>query len=620
MDSLASYLDSLHDDGQLDSTGHFTVSLHALGKLRKFQLTNLDLYVVRLVAAGVALGATHLEGISTKASFDLIMRGVFVNSDSLTQLFEHLLSGEGDDGLRNLAVGLNSALERKPAPRILVSSWWEGKRAGIDIVQEGPQLRVNSLEIGDLPVPGGIKKGLHIRIFRRLTKGLMDSLFSGGASPERDALRGITRFSPVPLVLNGETMHERLYFRSALGVCLRVQPEVGPPILTALDALQKKTRVWLTAEPSELLFSSAVVFTVDGPHGIFWIQNGIIVRHDQLPGVGLVLVHCPNLRLDISYQNLVEDELYRQIRERIQLDCDELTEALTHAELNSQEGADVAAWVSALISRTSAGLERTLRLWQLMRQNWRIQTDPNEWRKREKYLDEQSTESFREDLLAALGYMWRRGKSLNPLRELALAHLSEEPCAWLLLGEGNMRAPWSLLHRAEECFRTGAEFPWDSLPTLEFPEGALDFLVQANLHLAEKNSRLAHDYYERASEDFPAETSEGLLLCKIVDPATSFLGKVLEDSHTGLPGESHDMGVLMTGFRFLREIGHQINEAPDWRKAVAEIRRDYPLGGDRTRLYADTARTLMVRDKIREGVLVLLVWHREVEILRGISR
>ena len=111
---LNDLLGHLRKEGQVVSSGAFTIDLiHAREKLKEFQLVEPTHYVLKLVQAAVAAGASAIHLDSSKPKVVLRMAGVTFSAFEIESLFGYLFEERRDYEKRHfraLAVAVNSAL------------------------------------------------------------------------------------------------------------------------------------------------------------------------------------------------------------------------------------------------------------------------------------------------------------------------------------------------------------------------------------------------------------------------------------------------------------------------------------------------------------------------------
>ena len=121
---LEQFLSELRTEGDQESSGVFTVSKEtAERKLEKFQLRSDTLYVVQMVAAGVASGATFVSIETGLASVEFVSNGLAPCREELENLESFLFNTHGTHPfLSELAVGIQAAISL-PCKKVLVESF-----------------------------------------------------------------------------------------------------------------------------------------------------------------------------------------------------------------------------------------------------------------------------------------------------------------------------------------------------------------------------------------------------------------------------------------------------------------------------------------------------------------
>lgn len=123
---LEDLLTELKQEGRLDSSGKFSLDLKRAGsKLEKFRLQNQYYYVLQLVQAAVAGGATQVEVDSNNQRVRVSWNGQIPDREELLELFGYLFE-ETERAevrhLRHLAAGVNTAVAIG-ARRIWLECW-----------------------------------------------------------------------------------------------------------------------------------------------------------------------------------------------------------------------------------------------------------------------------------------------------------------------------------------------------------------------------------------------------------------------------------------------------------------------------------------------------------------
>lgn len=312
---LDGYLQSLRQDGSLDSAGTFTLNqAQALEKLKHHQIANPAEFSAGLVASAVACGAEWIALEAPLAGFRLEHNGASIPHDHLLCLFSSLLVSGPEPALapvQELAYGMNALLGLSPRRvRVTCSSPEE-----LTVLELSPQqLVVKKSE--PFETYGGVRrttveveglwKGVHL-----VRRGL-------GQRPEVDVLRERCGFAAVPISCEGQP----LIFRNDLSEAVCVARLGNPPPLPGdwpapLVALESDVAAWIGLCPGN---SSALTIVI---HGV-----SFRVAEDLVP-VGLqVVLYAANLRKDLSRAAIVQDAAYQHAVEAVLEACRELLDAL----------------------------------------------------------------------------------------------------------------------------------------------------------------------------------------------------------------------------------------------------------------------------------------------------
>lgn len=222
--SVDSFLQELSTEGRLDSAGKFTLSVdHAKEKLSEFLLESTEEYLLKLVQAGVAAGATALDLHSSTTRVRFCMHGVSLDPADLRQILNHLLQPSQSAQartLRHLAIAVNTAVMTRATGMVLAT--WDGNRGEhIEWKAEGRKARPWKLRPG---APSRVyfevlrtgveffSNFIHLLSQRDILSMLVGS--RAGLDPDRLLVMDRAIWSPVPIRLNGRWLP---------------RPALGPP-------------------------------------------------------------------------------------------------------------------------------------------------------------------------------------------------------------------------------------------------------------------------------------------------------------------------------------------------------------------------------------------------------
>lgn len=375
--SVSDLVQDLQREAVPESTGVFTLDpAVAEAKLQNFALVEPEDYLLKLVQAGVALGAHRIDVHSKPAAMEMLWHGPPLQANDLPGLMGHLLSPQGSRHLRHLAAGLRGSVAVSPDYLLIESG-------------QGDEAFRRSWKDGiwnTQPIPGRsddftrlyLRRDL-ARILGKLTTRLKD--FVSGKSTrnaEETTLLSCCQFFPIPLTLNGEPIKSGPFGSERYpGYCIEedefpgesrppaylialepsayiegrlhrnhllIEKEIaGPGSLPALGvrtasirrsaAEAPPCRAWIALEAA--LNSQAQIYLVD---------DGLVIDRLSLeldvPGVVAVL-SVESLTKDLTGFQLVHNHAYEALLEWLQGEVQLLRQEL----LERLEDVPVRAWV-----------------------------------------------------------------------------------------------------------------------------------------------------------------------------------------------------------------------------------------------------------------------------------
>ncbi len=167
----------------------------ALDKIKDFQLADPHRYVLEVVQAAVAGGATAVDVRTDSDDVILSFDGRQYTRHELERLFDFLFTREPElEPLRQLALGVNAALGLKPK-FVLVDSG-DG--------EQGARLRLSDhsdVEVSPLPA-AQVLAGTRVHVRDRISFKVLSRAIQG-SGVEADLLRQACCHLPVPLLLDG---------------------------------------------------------------------------------------------------------------------------------------------------------------------------------------------------------------------------------------------------------------------------------------------------------------------------------------------------------------------------------------------------------------------------------
>lgn len=203
-------------DRKLVSRGTVLVDPRAaVAKLRSYQLGEPVMYVLELVRAAVAGGATAIELENDADDFALTFDGDPIDAEDLSRLLDFLLS-ESHRRLRLIAIAVNTALGFSPRYVDLYTTRFEGAPAdGSLVARVRWSPRANAGDGADLgvisrvPRPGDFPAvGMRVHVREAFGLAVLREWFRA-APAETDLLRERVVSLPVPITRNGVALAAR---------------------------------------------------------------------------------------------------------------------------------------------------------------------------------------------------------------------------------------------------------------------------------------------------------------------------------------------------------------------------------------------------------------------------
>lgn len=187
----------------------------AVAKLRSYQLGEPVMYVLELVRAAVAGGATAIELENDADDFALTFDGDALDAEDLSRLLDFLLS-ESNRRLRLVAVAVNTALGFSPRYVDLYTTRFEGAPADASTVarvrwspRAQPDASIDQGVITRVPRPQGMPAaGMRVHVREAFGLAVLREWFRA-APAETDLLRERVVALPVPLTRNGVALTSR---------------------------------------------------------------------------------------------------------------------------------------------------------------------------------------------------------------------------------------------------------------------------------------------------------------------------------------------------------------------------------------------------------------------------
>lgn len=188
-------LDTLRRAGRVDSEGDFTLDgRKAQEKMREFALVDSHEYVLKIVQAAVAGGASRVDVSADARGVRVVAHGWQVSAEVLADPFAGLFISqervEAQDW-RHLAIGLNAALALQPQ--------------GIEVRAGGRVLRIESAESRSVRDEASTHDGTRIDVLERVSWRLAGRALKAlvGGVPEAQLVATRVSWCRVHVTLNG---------------------------------------------------------------------------------------------------------------------------------------------------------------------------------------------------------------------------------------------------------------------------------------------------------------------------------------------------------------------------------------------------------------------------------
>ncbi len=301
MSELDEFLAEVREAGTRHSDGTFTVSLQtAEEKLQRFTLTRPELYIVQLVAAGVASGASFLQITSSISGLELLSDGQTPSKEQLESLNSFLFYTFGaPEYLNELAVGVQGALAY-PVKRVLIEAFQEGQAWQLELREKKQCLKPLQLSSPITPL---------LRVVVDKGFGLNTRLLD--THPEQKELPAC-RFAPLELTFDKKQVAcpehgipTEAYAWAELGPCkVKLKSSQSPLLKRSME----KATGYLCLTP----------FKIDKPP-LRLILHGVEFSYPARWGPSNLsgLVWVEGLRKDISRSALVENQEFLDLTQQL---------------------------------------------------------------------------------------------------------------------------------------------------------------------------------------------------------------------------------------------------------------------------------------------------------------
>ena len=303
---MSELLGELRAGGVVEAEGRFTLDADkAREKLRQYQLADPHRYVLLLVEAMSLAGARQLEFAIDADDVRLRCIGRPFRYEQLADLYASLFvevdatleARERDHlrGLQQLAFALNSAMALNPRFIRLESVDAEGRGVALVLEPERPDqlTRIEKAEPGTrIHVRDRFRPGLVVEFFRSI----------GGGVAEQKLLRKHCRWSPLTIVLDGETISGPLEFEG--------EAWYAEPITIESRTIGRAAIHMMPRGAAQL-----------GPAHVDLLCNGVWIERVELEGMVAgfaAIVDDGQLRRDVSQTQVLRDATFERLVAHLQ--------------------------------------------------------------------------------------------------------------------------------------------------------------------------------------------------------------------------------------------------------------------------------------------------------------
>ncbi len=293
-------IDSLRADGEVvGGRRGFTLDrARAREQMRHFQLANPLHYLLELVQAAVARGASQIRFDILATDVRMAFDGPPFTLEDIDRLYDDVFGNDpARDAQQCLAVGLNAAMAMDPR--------WVRLESGSAFLE---------LRLGEGDRFGALEspiEGTTVHVKERLRPGVIIEFFQNlaGTLAEEALLRQRCPFAPIPIDLEGEIISQR--------------PVFGPSII----ALREKN-----AELGWVPHHERTMRLVR--HGV-WLDSHVWAG---LPEGVSAMVRHDALRVDVSRAHCVRDGAFASAQQSVVRSLPGLGAALAEARAGDEEG------------------------------------------------------------------------------------------------------------------------------------------------------------------------------------------------------------------------------------------------------------------------------------------
>lgn len=325
MSRINEIISNLKADASYDSSGRFTLDKKkAKEKMQAFQLINPAYYVLELIEAAVATGASHINITVDSDDFIMSFDGRPYSKEDFENIYSSLFVSQKDmklDRLRELAIGFNSAQALRPGLITILSG--DGKTAhrltftppDKEVISESPEVISGTM--------------IHVKekLSGRVANKFISRYILGKVPAEEKIIKERCIYSPIPIYLNGRI----------------VNPDSYKKLENVLFQINFKKQglsgiLGLPAKPAEFSVLSFVKWGV-----LISISQRIL---SAVPCYGII--YGNGLIKNISQSEIVDNDIFRETLIALKNSLDDLMieAAKTIIRTNMHDEREVWSWLA----------------------------------------------------------------------------------------------------------------------------------------------------------------------------------------------------------------------------------------------------------------------------------
>lgn len=301
MSNLAELIKGLEAEGKLDSVGDFTLDRKkAREKMKKYQLVDPHYYVLEIIQAAVASGATAIDVYLDADDCIITFDGDPYTREDLENMYSSLFMSQSDytlDRYRELAIGINSAMALNPQYIRILSG--DGEKT--------IELTVNPPDKENLADSVENVKGTKIHVKDRLSW--------------RVASRFLAKHIAMKMPTEGKVLQEKCIY-------CRIPITLNESKINREEDMElKNVLTHIRPEWEDISGSVGIPRTPYKLSHIQFVKWGVLInsRHLKLSQVPLIgVIEANRLIKNVSQSDIVENDIFKETLKQLKVVTDEI--------------------------------------------------------------------------------------------------------------------------------------------------------------------------------------------------------------------------------------------------------------------------------------------------------